>query len=151
MTSYSERALALLKQKGYRITKPRRLVLDILEKSDRSLSPYDIKDVLDAAGEHVDTVSIYRILECLEENHLIHRMLLQYGKVLRCTLEDETHCHLHQSDHCHHFLICEQCGDIQEIHCVGLNSIVQDVTERTGFQVKHHHLEFVGLCPQCAS
>lgn len=147
--SYRDKALALLKEKGYRITRPRKLVLEILERSDASLSPYDIKDQLDALGEPIDTVSIYRILECLEQNHLVHRLLLQHGKVLKCKLDHEDDCHLDQADHCHHFLICRVCGRISEMHCPGLNTLAKDVATRTGYIVEDHHLEFVGLCPSC--
>lgn len=150
MAGYSERALTLLKERGYRITRPRRLVLETLERSPHSLSPYDIRDILATQGEHVDTVSIYRILECLEENNLVHRLLLQYGKVLKCRLDDEHACDLPQADHCHHFLICEKCDQIQEMHCLGLDTVTHQVNDATGFRVKSHHLEFIGLCAQCA-
>lgn len=151
MVTYTERALSQLKAKGYRMTKPRRLVIEVLEHATESLSPYDIKARLEQHGERVDTVSIYRIIECLEKHKLAHRLLLQYGKVLKCQLEDESCCHRHQADHCHHFLICEQCGKIEEMHCVGLGPVADQVTRQSGFQVKSHHLEFVGLCLSCAT
>ncbi len=147
---YTEVALHALKEKGYRITKPRRLVVEMLNTSDIALSAYEIRDRLEAEGEKVDKVSIYRILECLEENHLIHRVLMT-GKVRKCQLEDEDHCHLNQADHCHHLLICEQCGFIEEVHCPGMNRIVQQVAEDAQFTVKSHHLEFLGLCQKCNS
>jgi Fe2+ or Zn2+ uptake regulation protein len=151
MSTYTERALNLLKERGYRITKPRRLVVETLDKHEASLSPYDIKDLLAEAGEAIDTVSIYRIIECLEQNHLVHRLLLQNGKIKKCNLEDESHCDLHQPDHCHHFLICRQCSRIEEMHCLGLQTIMQEVSSKSGFTVEDHHLEFVGLCQDCAA
>lgn len=147
MGTYTESALHILKDRGYRITKPRRRVLEVLEHTDAALSPYEIKDQLDTAGEHVDTVSIYRILECLEENQLVHRVLTT-GKVRRCDLE-EAHCHLEQEAHCHHNLICRECGSIEELHCPGLGALESEVSKRAGFQIEAHHLEFSGLCRQC--
>lgn len=148
MSSYADEALKLLKARGYRITQPRRRVVDVLEHADTALSPYEIKERLDAAGAPVDTVSIYRILDCLEENHLVHRVLTT-GKVRRCDLEHEDHCDLEQADHCHHNLVCRACGAIQEVHCPGVETIVTDVAKRSGFQIDKHHLEFSGLCHQC--
>ncbi|HEY9900067.1 MAG TPA: Fur family transcriptional regulator [Pantanalinema sp.] len=150
MPTYAESALAILKARGYRITKPRRRVVELLEQSDTALSPYAIKDLLDAAGEHVDTVSIYRILECLEENHLVHRVLTT-GKVRRCDLEADAHCHLDQAEHCHHNLVCRACGAIEELHCPGLSSLEAELSLRAGFRIEAHHLEFTGLCGKCAA
>lgn len=146
---YAEDALRILKSRGYRITQPRRKVLELLERTDRALSPYEIKDLLDAAGDRVDTVSIYRILECLEENQLIHRVLTS-GKVHKCDLSIEEHCELDQEDHCHHNLICRVCGVIEEVHCPGLERMEAELARQAAFTIETHHLEFSGLCRKCS-
>ncbi len=150
MSSYTENALSALKKRGYRITKPRKLVVQLLNDANTALSAYEIRDLLAASDEAVDIVSIYRILECLEENHLIHRVLLT-GKVRKCQLDDEDHCQLPQDDHCHHLLICRQCNTTQEVHCHGMDAILAQVSQQARFQVEDHRLEFVGLCQACAA
>jgi len=149
MHTYRDLALHILKDKGLRITKPRRLVVDVLDKAEQALSAYDIKDLLSEQGEKVDTVSIYRIIECLEANQLVHRILTT-GKVRKCQLEHEDHCQLERSNHCHHLLICQKCGDIEEIHCLGLTTVIKDVEKESHFKVREHNLEFLGLCAKCA-
>lgn len=148
MTTYTEQAIALLKSKGFRITRPRKLVLDLLDTTQTALSAYEIKDALDAAGEKIDTVSVYRILECLDEQGLIHR-LMSSGKVKKCLLETESHCQLHQKEHCHHLLICHQCDRIEETHCIGISAMVKKLEKQISFQIQSHHLEFIGLCQNC--
>ena len=147
--TYSDLALRILKGKGFRVTRPRRLVVEILAQADEALSAYEIKDLLQDRGERVDTVSVYRIIECLEENHLVHR-LLGTGKIRKCQLPHEDHCTLERTNHCHHLLICQSCGDIQEIHCLGLGALIKDVEKQARFKIKEHNLEFIGLCPKCA-
>lgn len=149
MTSYAELALEVLKNKGFRITKPRQFVIELLDKSTKPLSSYEIKDILEKEGSKIDTVSVYRILECLEENKLIHRVLTT-GKVSKCALEPEDHCILHQSEHCHHLLICEQCDAIEEVHCPGTSILVKELEKYSNFQIKRHNMEFLGLCANCA-
>lgn len=146
--SYSKTAIETLKAEGLRITKPRQLVIDLLDKSKQALSAYEIKDLLDATGEHVDTVSVYRILECLETHHLIHR-ILSSGKVRKCQLENEDHCHLEQEDHCHHLLLCSKCGKIEEVHCPGFDELVNKLEKQSKFKIVTHNLEFTGLCVKC--
>ena len=145
---YSEGALNALKKKGYRITKPRRLVIDLLDQSKVALSAYEIRELLQGQGEEIDQVSVYRILECLEENNLLHRVLMT-GKVRKCEIDEDGPCHRDQLDHCHHLLICKNCNAINEVHCVGLTSLAQQVTEEAGFWIEDHRLEFIGLCKQC--
>ncbi|MEB3285918.1 MAG: Fur family transcriptional regulator [Vampirovibrionales bacterium] len=145
---YPELALNILKEKGLRITKPRCLVIELLDEAEQPLSAYEIKDTLSRRGEQVDTVSIYRILDCLEENHLIHRVISS-GKVRKCALDQEEACALEQHDHCHHFLVCEQCGQIEEVHCPGTEALVGALQNSTRFLIKSHRMEFSGLCPSC--
>ena len=148
MKPYTEQALEKLKDKGFRITKPRRLVVELLDTANKPLSAYEIKDLLVLQDEKVDTVSVYRILECLEENHLVHRVLAT-GKVRKCSLEHEEHCHLPQEDHCHHLLICEKCQSTEEVHCPGTAELVDELEKRSNFQIRSHNMEFLGLCAQC--
>ena len=149
MKSYTELALEILKEKGFRITKPRQFVIELLDRAILPLSSYEIKDILAKDGQKIDTVSVYRILECLEENKLIHRVLTN-GKVKKCSLEPEDQCRLPQSEHCHHLLICEYCQTIEEIHCPGTAMLVREVEKYSSFQIKSHNMEFLGLCSKCA-
>lgn len=142
-------ALAILKENGYSSTKPRRLVLELLDTASEALSAYEIRDALAAAGEPVDTVSVYRVIRCLEECHLIHRMMAT-GKILKCQLESEDHCTKKQDDHCHHLLICDGCGDVDEIHCVGIEAVMNKVEKMSRFKINTHNLEFAGLCSKCS-
>ncbi|MEM0952477.1 MAG: transcriptional repressor, partial [Cyanobacteria bacterium P01_H01_bin.74] len=109
MRTYTDFVITHLKKLGFRITKQRRLVAEVLDRVNNPLSAYDIKDLLQEHGETIDTVSIYRILDCFEENQLIHRVLAT-GKVVKCNLEGETHCQVHHKDRCHYLLICNHCG-----------------------------------------
>lgn len=149
MSAYLEYVVEQLKKQGLRVTKPRRLVTKLLDTAKSPLSAYEIKDILDSQNEAVDIVSIYRILDCFEENHLVHRVLSS-GKVVKCHLEGEDDCHLHQEDHCHHLLICDGCGHIDEIHCPEMMSLMKHLSSIKNFQITGHNLEFTGLCKTCA-
>ena len=145
---YPEIAMQLLKSRGYRQTKPRRLVLETLDRADAPLSPYEIAERIKVAGEKGDVVSVYRILQALEENDLAHRVLSS-GKYRKCHLGPEDDCHRHQLQHCHHNLVCRQCGRIEEVHCPGMDLIEQALAAQSSFQIESHALEFMGLCAGC--
>lgn len=150
--SYTDHALAILREKGLRITQARKHVVALLAETPTPVSAYEIRDALQAAGEKVDVVSVYRILDCLEEQQLIHRLVGQptgSAKVIRCRLDHEDHCHREQPDHCHHLLVCEACGTIDEIHCVGLSPVMKDIQQQTGFKTRRHTMELAGRCARC--
>ncbi|MBY0449445.1 MAG: transcriptional repressor [Cyanobacteria bacterium] len=147
--SYTEQALHTLKHAGLRITKPRKVVIDLLDNSPVPLSAYEIKEKIDSLGEKIDTVSVYRIIETLEKHHLIHR-LLSSSKVQKCRLSPESSCDKHQSDHCHHLLVCSECHTVSEVHCPGANDLVQAVQQAAHFQITSHAIEFYGVCGSCS-
>lgn len=147
-SAYVERALKRLKHKGYRITQPRRRVVELLARSERPLTPFEIKDMLEMAGEPVDLVSIYRILDCLDQNQLLHR-IWSSGRVLKCDLDEESDCQHEQAHHCHHSVVCRGCGLVEEVHCPDLTPLQAKVAESAGFEIDSHYLEFSGLCPNC--
>ena len=146
--NYPDMALDILKQRGYRQTKPRLLVLQTLDQADVPLSPYEIADRIKEQGEKGDVVSVYRILQALEENDLVHRVLTT-GKYRKCHLAPEHECHRHQTQHCHHNLVCRSCGRIEEVHCPGMDLIEQLLAAQSAFQIESHALEFTGLCAGC--
>jgi Fe2+ or Zn2+ uptake regulation protein len=146
--SYTDEALALLSARGYRMTKPRRRVLETLERSTTPLSPYEVAERIQQVGERADAASIYRIFQTLEANGLVHRVLAS-GKYRRCELAPEEDCHRHQAQHCHHNLVCRGCGRIQEFHCPGMDLVEQVVAGQLGFRIESHALEFTGLCTGC--
>lgn len=163
--NYAEHALSILKHNGLRITNARKLVLETLENSSFALSPYEIQGKLKDQGQEVDVSSVYRIVECLEQFNLVHKVLPS-GKIFRCKMDceedglehhkghhhDHDHHHHHDGDGCmtsHHSLVCRNCGNIQEINCTGVDVDAQNIAQRWGFQTESHQLQLSGLCKQC--
>jgi Fe2+ or Zn2+ uptake regulation protein len=137
--SYVNEAIKILKNNGYKYTKTREKVLEILDNSKESLSPYDISE---KSNNKLDVVTVYRILETLEKLGLVHKVLSS-GKYRKCNISKN------KSDNCHHNIICKRCGYIQEIHCEGMNDIEKKVAANTFFEIENHILEFYGLCNKC--
>jgi Fur family transcriptional regulator, zinc uptake regulator len=137
---YVDFALDRLRERGFRITRGRRLVLEALHAAQRPLSPYALHDHLAGQGERVDTVSIYRTLETLEENGLAHRVAFS-GGYLPCRLEDHPGCH--------HHLICRACGRVDEVDCPGMSDVERGAAAESRYRIERHLVEFVGLCPAC--
>jgi Fur family transcriptional regulator, zinc uptake regulator len=138
--TWAEQAVATLRDRGYRITGPRRAVLDLLERAPAGVTRGELLERLAERGESPDPVSVYRILGMLEENGLAHR-LAETGRYVHCALAGD--------DHCHHHVICRSCGRSEEIHCPAINDLERAVARASGYRIENHRLEFTGLCGAC--
>jgi len=125
---------------GYKVTRPRRQVLEVLSRAQRPLSPYDIQRRLEKQGKRLNHVTIYRTLELFCSLNLAHR-LLSTGGFVKCTLGDK--------EGCHRFMVCQHCGAIQEFADKGLCQEENEFARSLGFHTEHHLSEFSGLCSRC--
>ena len=131
----------LCAQKGLRLTALRRRVLELVWQSHKPLGAYDLLDQLAREGHKPAPPTIYRALDFLLEQRLIHR-LASLNAYLGCS---------HPGDaHAGYFLICQGCGTVEEIADTrGLQQAITQVTEAAGFLMEQGALELGGRCLQC--
>jgi len=133
-------SIRALRARGYKATGPRKLVLEVLEKNERPLSPYDIQEILRAGGKYLNHVTIYRTLDLLCSLNLAHKML-SGGGFVKCSLD--------AVEGCHRFMVCQDCGAIQEFADKRLCQKETEFARNLGFHTEHHLSEFSGLCSRC--
>ncbi len=144
MKSYKQYAIEKLKTSGLRITLARKLILEILDRAEKALSVNEIIDILSRQKSSIDKVSVYRIIECLEEHKLIHRTLFS-GKVVKCSLYNQDN-NINDLDYnSHYLLLCNKCGIITEIQG---HNLVQ-FPSNDNFTTTGYNLEFTGYCNSC--
>jgi len=133
-------SIRVLQAQGYKVTKPRKQVLEALDEAQKPLSPYDIQRLLRKQGKHLNHVTIYRILDLFCRLNLAHRVLSSGGFVK---------CSLGKKEGCHRFVVCRQCGAIQEFADKGLCQEEDKFAESRGFHTESHLSESSGLCSDC--
>ena len=93
--------------RGVRLTDIRRQVLAALLATHRPMGAYDLIDALAAQGQkRLAPVSIYRALDFLSEQGLIHK-LASRNAFIACP-------HAHAPGEMVVFLICDHCGGVDE-------------------------------------
>jgi Fur family zinc uptake transcriptional regulator len=133
------------RQRGTKLTEKRRQVLTGLVQSKKALSAYELIDYCrDKLGQQLPAMSVYRILEFLEEEDLVHRLNLA-KKYVACS-------HI-SCDHAHEvpqFLICNSCNAVEEISINRsiIRSLKNAVTD-AGFHLARPQLEFECYCNDC--
>ena len=133
-------SIQTLRSQGYKITQSRKQVLRVLAERKEPLSPYDIQKILERKGQHLNHVTIYRILHLFCLLNLAHKVSL-LGGFVKCTLGEK--------EGCHRFMICRQCGNLQEFADKALCQEENEIASDLGFYTEQHFSEFSGLCSKC--
>lgn len=130
--------LKRLKDKGYKLTTPRKMVLDQLSQHPLTIS--EIADKLRDNKVKVDLVSIYRTLELFVKLSLVHVIEFGDGKRRYELIDNKNH---------HHHLVCHNCGKVEDVRLTVEEKILSDVKHQSDFRVERHSLELFGLCINC--
>lgn len=140
-----DKAQAICADQGAKLTDKRRRILRVVLDSAEPLSAYQIADQYrDLYGKTLSVMSVYRMLNFLKDNELVHR-LETTNQYLPCSHISCQHAH-----EVPQFLICDSCHAVDE---VGIRKeILKELStniEDTGFVLARQQLEFHGLCRDC--
>ena len=130
---------------GSKLTTKRSQVLEGLLVAAKAVSAYELTDVCrDKLGYDLLPMSVYRILEFLENNQLVHRLNTS-NKYIACS--HITCDHEHQPPQ---FLICKTCDRVEEVEVpTPIMESVAKATRKAGFTLASSHLEIECYCNDC--
>lgn len=131
---------ATLKEKGLRLTRPRRLILDYIHDKGDHLTAEEIISYVHEKFPHINKSTVYRTLELLEKNEC----------VFKSESRDRAIYHHAEEGH-HHHLVCIKCGKTIECADDLFTPVGKSITEKYGFRVNFRHLVMSGLCEECKS
>ncbi len=132
--------LSQLRENGYRLTEPRRAIVEIVASSTKAITPIEVYDRARTLHPSVGLVSVYRTLEKLEELHLVQRVHQPEGCQAFIAARQG-----HQ-----HMLLCRKCGRVTYFEGDDLDQLIRSISRRTGYQIGEHWLQLFGLCPKCS-
>ncbi len=133
----------LCAESGARLTPLRRRVLELVWSSHQPLGAYDLLDRLTAEGHKPAPPTVYRALDFLLEQRLVHRIASR-NAFIGCTHPEGAHAG--------YFLICADCGNAEEIiETEALGRAIETAAGQAGFCIQSQMLELTGLCQHCQS
>jgi Fur family transcriptional regulator, ferric uptake regulator len=142
MTLTYNTILNAFKQKGLRITGPRRtLALLLVEMVGADFTVEQLWDMALARSPDVGRATVFRAVEILQELHMLDRV----------EFADGTHRFRFCYDvgHHHHHVTCSICGKVTEVEACLSPEQIAEVAHRAGFAIEGHRLEFFGRCASC--
>ncbi|NKB77096.1 MAG: transcriptional repressor [Gammaproteobacteria bacterium] len=134
------RAKEVCHKNSVRFTDQRRRVLEIIWHSHKPILAYDILRKLRQEKDNAEPPTVYRALDFLLNNHLIHR-IESLNAYIGCDYSGE--------QHISQFLICVACKQITEMEDEEVALLITQKALDNGLQAKHQTVEVMGLCPNC--
>ena len=131
--------------RGTRLTQKRKIILEGLVNAKHAMTAYELVDYCkNELGESIPAMSVYRILEFLETENLVHKLKLA-NRYVACT-------HI-TCDHQHavpQFLICTQCFQVKEVDISrSTMSALKRNVESAGYQLVSEQIEVDCVCSNC--
>jgi Fur family ferric uptake transcriptional regulator len=128
-----------LREKGYRLTPQRRMILEAIEHSDEHISAEEIYALVTAKYPDVNISTVYRTLELLKKLNMVYEINLGEGRIRY---------HAEESGH-HHHLVCQSCGAVVDIDESALSPLKNALLRDYHFQAELRHVGVFGVCEKC--
>jgi len=140
VTDALDAAGRLCRDRGERLTPLRQRVLELVWDSHRPIGAYEILDLLRRERGRVAPPTVYRALEFLLDQGLVHRVESR-NAYIGCDRPE----HRHRA----HFMLCTGCGLAAEVDDDALTGAIAALARRAAFAVEQETVELTGLCPVC--
>lgn len=130
----------LVRERGLRLTEPRRRVLGVLAKGEH-LTPEVLTHLVGRdGGSTLPPSTIYRTLQSLEDVGIVTHSHLDHGPATYHLARPHRHLHL----------VCRGCRSVLEVPTEAADALVAQVLSETGFQADPTHMAIHGHCARCA-
>jgi len=131
---------AVLREKGYKLTEQRRLIIEVFSESPGHHTAQEIFNLAKEKLNGINFSTIYRNLELLSTLEIINKLQIESGV---------SHYELCGTGH-HHHMICKKCGATKEIDICPYANMGEEQLRAIGFKVTDHKFEIYGYCSRCS-
>jgi len=131
-----------LRNRGVRLTRQRRILLDLIDHSGQHLDADSLYQLAKEKDPKLNRVTVYRTLKLLKEGGLVDELdLMHYG--------GDQHYYETRLKQEHAHIICLRCGKVEEFFGEPLQKLRRQVESHLGFQILLARTEIGGYCSHC--
>src|SRR5580704_4750519 len=131
-----------LRERGVRLTRQRRLLLDLIDNSGLHLDADTLYQMAKEKDPKLNRVTVYRTLKLLKQGGLVDELDLAH-------FESEKHYYETRLKQEHAHVICLRCGRVEEFFGEMLQNMRNQVGSQFGFEIVFARTEFGGYCSHC--
>ncbi len=130
-----------LRERGFRMTPQREMVLSALHQLDGLVSAEDVYRRVQQISTSVDISTVYRTLDLLQQLELVASIDSGDGqRVYELRVGHGRHAHL----------VCRECGVVIGADMDLFDALSDAIRQRYGYEMALDNLSFTGLCARCA-
>ena len=115
-------------------------MLEIIFSHGKPMGAYEVLDCLKQSLPQAKPPTVYRALDFLLAQRLVHR-LESLNAFVGCIHPD----HPHSSQ----FLICRECGQVEELESKSVDRTLDKTLKDYGFEADAQVIEVTGRCARC--
>lgn len=128
------------KENAVRYTPPRFQTLEVIAASKQPIGAYDVIEEMGKFTDKPKPTTVYRAIDFLQAHGFIHKIESLNAFVV---------CHAGHSHEGSQFIVCNDCGKVEEVHLCHLPKDLQKKVESTGFKMSRWNTEIHGTCQRC--
>ncbi|MDW8130867.1 MAG: Fur family transcriptional regulator [Bryobacterales bacterium] len=133
---------ASLREQGLRMTRQRKILLELLEQSGAHLDADHLYRLARERDPRLNRVTVYRTLKLLKDSGLVDELDLMHHK-------GEAHYYETRMKQEHAHVVCLRCGRVEEFYGDPLRRMRRQIENHLGFQVVVVRTEAGGYCSHC--
>ena len=131
-----------LKQRGVRLTRQRRILLELIDESGQHLDAERLYLLAKEKDPKLNRVTVYRTLKMLKEGGLVDELDLMH-------IGGDQHFYETRMKQEHAHIICLRCAKVEEFFGEPLQKLRRQVESHFGFQIVLARTEVGGYCSHC--
>jgi Fur family ferric uptake transcriptional regulator len=137
-----EHFLRELRDRGFRMTPQREMVLSAMHQMDGLVTAEDVHRRVQQVSTSVDISTVYRTLDLLQQLDLVASLDTHEGQRV----------YELRTGHGHHaHLVCRSCGAVIGVEMAPFDSLAQTLYRRLGFRIDRDNLSLSGRCSRCVT
>ena len=134
-----QQAVEILRDKGYRLTPQRLIVLSSVAEGDGHMGVDEIFQSAKSAYPYMDIATVYRTL------HLFRNL----GVVTEVAIGDRLHYEITDPHGGHHHMVCKECNGAFNLSPHYLEEFRDTLSKEFGFEPDLEHFAISGVCAGC--
>src|ERR1700689_4314961 len=131
-----------LTKRGVRLTRQRKILLEVMDNAERHLDAGAILDRAQKLDPRVHRVTVYRTLDLLKRNGLIDELDLLH-------LRGDQHYYEAHGPRDHIHVACLRCGKVREFESSLFEQLKRQIAHDCGIEIMVTRTEVGGVCANC--
>jgi len=138
----ADKSPAILKKPGMRLTRQRRVLLELIDRSGRHLDAEQLYRLAKERDPKINRVTVYRTLKLLKQGQMVDELDLMHH-------DGDQHYYETRLKQEHAHMVCLRCGKVEEFYGDPLRKLRREIETHFGFQIVVARTEVGGYCAHC--